>query len=119
MGKSIMQEDRECFISGYTGALDKHHIYAGSCRKASEKYGCWVWLRHDIHMELHDRNKTSRNCFIPSVLLYFMQSYANRKIRTGKKIIPLNRVLIVIANAKANRIELPVLRLFLTGCLCI
>ena len=58
MGKSIMQEDRECFISGYRGALDKHHIYAGSCRKASEKYGCWVWLRHDIHMELHDRNKT-------------------------------------------------------------
>lgn len=58
MGKSIMQEDRECFISGYTGALDKHHIYAGNCRSASEKYGCWVWLRHDIHMDLHDRNKT-------------------------------------------------------------
>ena len=56
MGKSIMQEDRECFISGYTGALDKHHIYAGNCRSASEKYGCWVWLRHDIHMDLHDRN---------------------------------------------------------------
>lgn len=58
MGKSIMQEDRECFISGYTGALDKHHIYAGNSRSASEKYGCWVWLRHDIHMDLHDRNKT-------------------------------------------------------------
>ena len=58
MGKSIMQDERECFISGYTGALDKHHIYAGNCRKASEKFGCWVWLRHDIHMELHDSNKT-------------------------------------------------------------
>ena len=32
------------------------HIYAGSRRKASEKWGCWVWLRHDIHMDLHSRN---------------------------------------------------------------
>ena len=22
----------------------------------AEHYGCWVWLRHDIHMDLHDRN---------------------------------------------------------------
>jgi len=26
-------------------------------RKLSEKYGLKVWLRHDIHMDLHDRNK--------------------------------------------------------------
>ena len=31
-------------------------VYAGSRRKASEKWGCWVWLRHDIHMDLHSRN---------------------------------------------------------------
>lgn len=57
MSKSIMQDEKECFISGFQGQLDKHHIYAGNRRKSSEKYGCWVWLRHDIHMELHDRNK--------------------------------------------------------------
>lgn len=26
-------------------------------RKISDKYGIWCWLRHDIHMDLHDRNK--------------------------------------------------------------
>ena len=26
-------------------------------RKLSDKYGLVVWLRHDIHMDLHDRNK--------------------------------------------------------------
>jgi len=26
-------------------------------RKLSEKYGLKVWLRHDIHADLHDRNK--------------------------------------------------------------
>ncbi len=26
-------------------------------RKISDKWGIWCWLRHDIHMDLHDRNK--------------------------------------------------------------
>lgn len=57
MSQSIMQDEKRCFVTGSEYWLDKHHVYAGSRRRASEKYGCWVWLRHDIHMELHDRNK--------------------------------------------------------------
>ena len=57
MSKSIMQDEKKCFVTGSESQLDRHHVYAGSRRKASERYGCWVWLRHDIHMELHDRNK--------------------------------------------------------------
>ena len=54
---SILQNEKECFVTGCTVNLDRHHIYAGPRRAASEKFGCWVWLRHDLHMELHDRNK--------------------------------------------------------------
>ena len=57
MARSIMQTEKECFLTGCTQQLDRHHIYAGNRRRASEKYGCWCWLRHDLHMELHDRNK--------------------------------------------------------------
>ena len=58
MARSIMQDEKVCFVSGSTVQLDRHHVYAGMAnRKISEKYGCWCWLRHDIHMELHDRNK--------------------------------------------------------------
>ena len=57
MSKSILQDEKRCFVTGFEGQVDKHHIYAGNRRKASEKWGCWVWLRHDIHMELHDKNK--------------------------------------------------------------
>lgn len=57
LSKSILQSEKECFITGSLVDLDRHHVFAGSRRKASEKFGCWVWLRHDIHMELHDRNK--------------------------------------------------------------
>lgn len=59
MSKSILQpNDKCCFITGSTINLDKHHIYANTAnRKLSEKYGCWCWLRHDVHMKLHDQDK--------------------------------------------------------------
>ena len=59
MAKSILQGDEEkCFISGATTNIDKHHVYHGTAnRKLADKYGCWVWLRHDIHMRLHDSDK--------------------------------------------------------------
>ena len=51
--KSIIQEDREhCFICGrnaradYWG-LDEHHVYGGSNRKMSEKYGLKVYICHE------------------------------------------------------------------------
>ena len=54
---SIMQEEKECYITGSRQSLDKHHCLHGANRKNAEKYGLWVWLRHDIHMALHDRDK--------------------------------------------------------------
>ncbi len=46
---SILQDKKECYITGWTTELHKHHIYPGSRRKASEQWGCWVWLRSDWH----------------------------------------------------------------------
>ena len=58
MSKSILQKEKKCYISGAEYNLDLHHIYAGIAnRKISDKWGLVVWLRHDIHMDLHDRNK--------------------------------------------------------------
>ena len=48
-----MQDDKYCYITGYTQGLDKHHCFTGIRRKAAEQYGCWVWLRHDVHMAAH------------------------------------------------------------------
>lgn len=46
---SILQDCRECYITGATQGLHKHHIYFGSRRKASDRWGCWVWLSADWH----------------------------------------------------------------------
>lgn len=53
---SILQSEKECYVTGSRQNLDRHHIYASSRRKASDRYGCWVWLRHDVHMDLHQRD---------------------------------------------------------------
>jgi hypothetical protein len=29
-------------------------VYHGPRRKAADQWGCWVWLREDIHRLLHD-----------------------------------------------------------------
>lgn len=54
---SILQTEKICYVTGSCGDLDKHHVYHGPRRKAADKWGCWVWLRHDVHMNLHDRDK--------------------------------------------------------------
>lgn len=44
-----MQSKKECYVSHSTTGLHRHHVFAGSRRKASEDWGCWVWLRGDWH----------------------------------------------------------------------
>ena len=48
--RSILQTEKKCFICGKNGGawgLDLHHVYFGSLRKKSDKYGLTVWLCHD------------------------------------------------------------------------
>lgn len=46
---SIMQDRKECYITGATTGLHKHHLYAGSRRHTSDENGFWIWLRYDWH----------------------------------------------------------------------
>lgn len=36
-----------CGCNGYSDPLDKHHIFGGSNRKKSERYGLYVYLCHN------------------------------------------------------------------------
>ena len=50
MAKSIIQEEKRCYMCGRKTMLERHHIMAGVAnRRLSEKYGLWVWLCHDCH----------------------------------------------------------------------
>ena len=49
-----MEESVRCYLCGRNGSadrLDKHHVFGGSNRKKSEKYGAVVYLcHHDCHI---------------------------------------------------------------------
>ena len=49
MSSSILQNRRECYITGSVINLHRHHVYGGFRREKSEQWGCWVWLRADYH----------------------------------------------------------------------
>lgn len=61
MAESILQTEKECYVTGSQVNLDKHHIFHGPRRNAADLWGCWVWLRHDIHMDLHSRDNELDN----------------------------------------------------------
>lgn len=46
---SILQTEKECYLTGAKEGLHKHHIFGGPRRQAAEKWGCWVWLRAEWH----------------------------------------------------------------------
>lgn len=54
---SIIDNHRRCYLTGRTDNLDRHHVFKASRRNASERYGLWVYLNHDVHMMLHDHSK--------------------------------------------------------------
>lgn len=60
MAKSIIQDEKACYVTSCTQGLDLHHCLHGPNRKKADKLGLTVWLRHDVHMALHDRRGAFR-----------------------------------------------------------
>lgn len=52
--KSILQENKECYICETTNWLEEHHVFGGANRKLSEKYGLKIYLCHRHHNEPPD-----------------------------------------------------------------
>ena len=43
--KSILDNERKCYVCGDTRTIVMHHIYEGNGRRSqSDKWGCWVYL---------------------------------------------------------------------------
>ena len=47
---SIMQDKKECYITGATHGLHRHEVYFGNPnRDKSLEWGCWVFLKAEYH----------------------------------------------------------------------
>lgn len=79
---SLLQPDgeQECYLTGTQSGIDCHHIYAGVAnRKLSDEWGCWVYLKHSIHMDLHDRRKDVDRMLKRECQKAFEQRYGHQK----------------------------------------
>lgn len=48
--KSILQSNKECFVTHATQGLHKHHIYPGyGTRQICEREGFYIWLVPRLH----------------------------------------------------------------------
>jgi hypothetical protein len=54
LAKSILQDEKVCYITGQTNNLHLHHIYAGSRRKISDENGFVVYLCARLHNQSDD-----------------------------------------------------------------
>lgn len=59
--KSIIQNNKECWVCGTTNDIHEHHILYGTAnRRLSEKYGLKVWLcgkHHNLSNEGVHQNR--------------------------------------------------------------
>ena len=61
MSKSIIQTERQCYVTGRTTNIDRHHLVPGVAnRKKAEADGLWVYLYHPLHMALHNNPELER-----------------------------------------------------------
>ena len=51
MAKSIISEEKRCYICRSVRWLEVHHIFGAAERNASEQYGLKVYLCHYCHNE--------------------------------------------------------------------
>jgi hypothetical protein len=47
--KSILSNEKVCFLCGANGPLEKHHCIGAAYRKKSEQQGLWVYLCKSCH----------------------------------------------------------------------
>ena len=68
--KSILQDEKECYICHTTQGLHLHHIFFGTAnRKLSDRDGCTVWLcqyhhtgDHGVHFNREKDLQLKKEC---------------------------------------------------------
>ncbi len=68
--RSILSNEKVCYICGSPNNIHKHHVFGGANRKRSDREGCWVYLcapHHNmsdkgVHFDREADLKLKREC---------------------------------------------------------
>lgn len=79
---SVFTDDMDhCFYTG-SPCVERHHIFGGPCRTASEKYGFVIPLRPDIHpngVSFNPRHSDIDKKLKQMAQQYFEKHYGSRE----------------------------------------
>jgi hypothetical protein len=76
MAKSILQNEKRCFLSGRTDGLHLHHVFNAANRDNSTKYGLVVYLHHELHNNAPDGYDVHHNRELSDMLKRIAQAKA-------------------------------------------
>lgn len=85
--KSIISNEKKCFICGAEQNIEYHHIYSGANRKISDKHGFTVYLCSQCHLEVTD-NKNWKDGYLKALCQAAFESKNSRE--TFMKLIGRN-----------------------------
>ena len=81
--KSIVSNEKKCFVCEATIGLHKHHIFYGTAnRKKSEQDGCWIYLCGKHH------NLSNEGVHFNKMLDTKLKKYTERKWCSNYKKTP-------------------------------
>lgn len=80
--KSILQENKQCFICSSTQNLELHHCVHGTAnRKIADREGLTVFLCHSCHAKVHDSDREMDLELIQYAQTIFEQSHTRDEWR--------------------------------------
>jgi hypothetical protein len=71
--KDLPITPKQCYATGATMRLHKHHIFGGPNRKHSEQYGLYVWLIPEYH------NMSSRGVHFDKMIDLELKQFGQRE----------------------------------------
>lgn len=89
MSKSLIDNDKHCFICYETENLHKHHCWHGTAnRKLAEKYGLWVYLC-PYHHNMSDEGVHFNHPFDVMLKKYAQKTWEENKIGSREDFIKI------------------------------
>ena len=78
MAKSIISNDRRCYICKSQIILEKHHCVFGTAnRKKADQDGLWVYLCHQHHYDVHNKNSEMKKLLQKFAQKHWMEKYGD------------------------------------------
>lgn len=78
--KSLFTNSKKCWACGKEYDLERHHVIFGTAnRKKAEEDGLWVYLCHQCHHDVHNKDIWEKKALQELGQQHWEETYGDRK----------------------------------------